>query len=161
MSMAGNSIADEEALEALVAYWAATGDLNAITGPLRTGKQRTANTAQPYAIASSDKSKEQQWYAPIASGSAYQDYRKITIVGYGDRDQMVALAKACMARLAWLPRKDAAGAMMSLNFPAGTTAKRLMPLDDPHLVEDDSQKSGKPVWRCEALYELWTTRHLP
>jgi hypothetical protein len=159
--MAGLSIADEEALEALKAYWDATNDLQSIAGALRTGEQRTAGTTQPYAIATSEKNKDQKWYAPIQSGSPYQDYRKITITAYGDRTAMVALAKACMARLAWLPRKDADGTQMQLAFPAGTTLKTLMPLDDPHLVEDKTQKAGKPVWRCEALYELWTTRHLP
>jgi hypothetical protein len=159
--MAGLSIADEEALEALRAYWTATSDLVSAGGQLRTGKQRTANTTQPYSIASSEKGQNQQWYAPVQSGSPYQDYRKITIVGYGDRDQMVALAKAMMGRLAWLPRKVVDGSMQTLAFPQGTALKRLMPLDDPHLIEDETTKAGKSVWRCEALYELWTTRHLP
>ena len=123
MAASGTTIADEEALEALRVYWDATNDLASITGPLRVGKQRTATTTQPYAVATSEKGSPQQWYAPIASGSPYQDYRKITVVGYGDRDKMVALAAACMKRLAWLPRNDANGVLMALNFPSGAKLK--------------------------------------
>lgn len=152
------SIADEECLEAIKLLWDNTTGLYDLFGALLTGRLK-APKVQPYVTGMSEKLREAEWYAAVKKGSPYNDYRKLTLKGWGTRADVVSMATNIFNLLAWLPRDGKTLAYPS-GYPQSIGFVRMMPLDDPHIEEDPTTKDGRDVWICTALFEVWTTRFL-
>lgn len=149
------TLADEEALEAVKAFWDKEPLIEQTNvGPLETGRLKGPHP-QPYARASSELA-SQQFFAPVQTNSPYRDYRHVKIEAWGTRAQMIGLAQALAKRLAWLPRDG-----RTLTFPDGVAFVVCKPENDPQLIEEKTKKSGQDVWNLVADYTLETTRHVP
>src|SRR5216684_6572844 len=105
------SVADEEASEAIKAYWDTDSDLGGIFGSLKKGRLKSADIpkdksgqAQPYAKIEVSQSQPQSWNGPIQKNSSYRDYRLVRLIGWGTYAQCKTLAIAIMTKLSWLPR---------------------------------------------------------
>lgn len=135
---------DDDTLQAVVALWRGTPNLQGAIGDLRAGDLPSGLPAL-YAAVECVKGRENE----RMTGGIFHDYRDVTITLYGrkaDVSPAVANVLTVFNRLT------------TLTLPSGARFIRWWPLNDGELVKDGGRRKGEEMWRGVVRGEVWSVR---
>jgi len=167
--------ANDDTYQALLQAWNLDATLPTLfPEPIHAGRLRSheGTTAlgppgldPPYVQMLIEKGKANERY----TGTPYQDYRNVTIIAVGTKDQASkALASMLNVFKRGLVPYDLVNAVISsgqfsgvitLTYPSYSPRRfvRWWPLNDGVLEQDETTRKGKDVWRTVIQGEIWST----
>jgi len=140
---------DDDTKAGFVTRWKATAGLLAAfaTGPV-SGNLPSPQPSLYVGIACEQGPQPNEYYAPVATGAPYIDYRKVTLTIRGIEATVSDVVNKAAAAYSW----------KSFTIPGATQLMHCLPLDDGRMEKDPDRKSGEEIWLGVLTYEVMTQR---